>query len=105
MTTEIPENIVGELASQCVAAKRHACLHLEETVPVVEQIISERVISVKHIETVLDRLLDVGMWGVGRETFNRLNMYYSAINHDNAQAYFRLWREFNEEESVWDYEN
>ena len=73
---EFLEDVKG-LAQQLQALQKQA---LNEHKPIVEIIIVNRNSNVKHIEGVLDRLIDVAADGEGLELYRRLCRYLYSLN-------------------------
>lgn len=63
----------------------------------VSRIINYNITDVKHIERVLDYILDI-YTDKGFELFMKLLLYYRTVNEENARAYLEILREQREEE-------
>lgn len=88
------EEVKG-LAQQLQALQKQA---LNEYKLIVENIIENRNSNVKHIEGVLDRLIDVAADGEGLELYRRLCRHLYSLNQQSELFYVQSWKEMWDEE-------
>jgi len=89
---EFLEDVKG-LAQQLQALQKQA---LNEHKPIVEIIIVNRNSNVKHIEGVLDRLIDVAADGEGLELYRRLCRHLYSLNQQSELFYVQSWKEIRD---------
>lgn len=91
---EFLEGIKG-FAQQLQALQKQA---LNEFMPLVENIIENRISNVKQIEGVLDRLMEVAADGEGLDLYRRLCRHLYSLNQQSALFYVQSWKEMWDEE-------
>ena len=84
---------MDEISNKIIEIRKSMLQNLPVLRASISVIISHKIIDIKEIEHTLDTLLDYTMMGLGKKEFEKLNTYYQKVNADNADFYWRHYRD------------